>query len=404
MKKKIFISLLAILIILSGGIIIRDLRLKRAEVVKVEKTSSGHYRLLIDDKPFLIKGVCYNPIPIGKSPSYDFWSDPAKPWLIDGALMKDAGINTVRFYNHSVNPKHTGKVIRGLYRRYGIRTILTHYLGFWQNPDYSDPDFKAIIYNEVIEMVKAYKDEPGVLLWLLGSENNFSFGYQKLNPWTSPELEKITDHRQRDRKKAEIYYSFVDELAAEIHKIDPEHPVALGNGDVDGLEIAGRICKNIDLLGLTSYRGKGFGNLWRQAKSRIDKPLFIAEFGCDAYNSRKEKEDQDIQAKFIESLWMDILSNSEGKQGIGNSLGGCVFEWTDEWWKYEGGSYKFHDTIATWTGYGYYYDIIDGLENHNMNEEWWGIVAIEPEMFKGVNKRMPRKAYYILKEMGRKGG
>jgi len=33
-----------------------------------------------------------------------------------------------------------------------------------------------------------------------------------------------------------------------------------------------------------------------------------------------------------------------------------------------------------------------------MNEEWFGIVALSEEQELGLNKRLPRKAYYVLRE------
>lgn len=34
----------------------------------------------------------------------------------------------------------------------------------------------------------------------------------------------------------------------------------------------------------------------------------------------------------------------------------------------------------------------------NMNEEWFGIVALSTGLENGINKRIPRKAYYVLRE------
>jgi hypothetical protein len=33
-----------------------------------------------------------------------------------------------------------------------------------------------------------------------------------------------------------------------------------------------------------------------------------------------------------------------------------------------------------------------------MNEEWFGIVALSPQLLDGINKRIPKKAYYVIKE------
>ena len=56
-----------------------------------------------------------------------------------------------------------------------------------------------------------------------------------------------------------------------------------------------------------------------------------------------------------------------------------------------------HDTESNWSNGSYYFDI-NAEGNKNMNEEWFGIVAISPELENGINKRTPRKAYYVIKE------
>ena len=33
-----------------------------------------------------------------------------------------------------------------------------------------------------------------------------------------------------------------------------------------------------------------------------------------------------------------------------------------------------------------------------MNEEWFGIVALSEELENGLQKRIPRKAYYVVRE------
>lgn len=108
-----------------------------------------------------------------------------------------------------------------------------------------------------------------------------------------------------------------------------------------------------------------------------------------------------MQAFFLESQWRQIYENlANNKTGAGNCLGGTTFEWTDEWWKHtdwDPESWKVHDTGAGWSNGSYYFDIrAEG--NKNMNEEWFGIVAIQEELENGINKRIPRKAYYVLRD------
>lgn len=112
-----------------------------------------------------------------------------------------------------------------------------------------------------------------------------------------------------------------------------------------------------------------------------------------------------MQAFFLESQWRQIYENLAGNEkGAGNCLGGAMFEWTDEWWKHNEhnpDSWSVHDTGSNWSNSSYYFDIkVEG--NKNMNEEWFGIVELSKEMENGLNKRIPRKAYYVVREFWRK--
>ena len=60
--------------------------------VHVKTLKNGHFQLMVGNKPYIMKGVCYNPVPIGSTHDFDFWSDPRKPWMVDGELMKKMGV------------------------------------------------------------------------------------------------------------------------------------------------------------------------------------------------------------------------------------------------------------------------------------------------------------------------
>ncbi|MDD5072882.1 MAG: hypothetical protein PHO67_05535 [Candidatus Omnitrophica bacterium] len=381
---------------------------KTKKVVLERLLKSGHYRLLAGGAPYLIIGVCYQPVPPGNDYTYNWWGDPAKPWLTDGQLMKDAGINTIRIYQPGENPKEVKQVISDLFQKFGIRTILGHNLGIYDvpPPNYTDENYRQLLKEQVLSIVKTYKDEPGILMWVLGNENDYSFD-DSMSPWGSAELDAIEDPKERANAKAKIYYSFVNDIAKETKKIDPNHPVAMGNGEVFYLEIAKPLTPDVDILGLISYRGMSFGNTWEQADKRLGKPIVLIEFGCDRFNALTKKEDEDDQVKFLITQWKEMLRNSCGMTGKGTVLGGCIFEWNDEWWKHDASNpagWFVQDEAAGWPNGAYYFDI--ETEGHmNMNEEWYGIVGLSLEKDKdtGVNKRIPKKAYYALKELWSKG-
>ncbi len=406
LKKRRLIFNLQTVFIIFFSLFICGAESKPKPKVYIEKLKNGHYQLMVNKRPYIIKGVCYNPIPVGQNHEYDWWADPNRPWEVDGKLMKDMGVNTIRVYQVNGSTEETKKVIRELYEKYGIRTILGSWLGFWEYPCpfYADKNFQKRVKDQVLEMVRTYKDEPGVLMWVLGNENNYSC-LGNVNPWSSEEIDAEKDPMKQKAMRAKIFYSFVNDITLEIKKIDKDHPVALGNGELLGLEYAKEYAPDVDLVGCIIYRGKTFGNLFRSLKMTFDKPVFLAEFGADAYDAFKEKEDQNMQAFFLESQWRQIYENLAGNaEGAGNCLGGAIFEWTDEWWKhneYNPDSWSIHDTESNWSNGSYYFDIT-AKNNMNMNEEWFGIVALSSELENGINKRIPRKAYYVVREFWKK--
>ena len=376
---------------------------EKKDKVSIKQLKNGHYQLLVNKKLYVIKGVCYSPVPIGRSHLFNFMCDPAKPWIVDGKLMRDMGINTVRLYIPGEELGFCKSMIEELYTLYGIRTILGHSLGFWDYPpaNYADPEFREEITKDVMEIVTYFKDTAGLLIWNLGNENNYSFD-GRLNPWSSDEIDAMGNFNDKRRARARIYYSFVNELAKKIKKIDSDHLVSLGNGETVGLKSAALYCPDVDLIGAIVYRGKVFGSFFKEVKRKFNKPVLLTEFGCDAYNMVKQKEDQKNQAKFLKSQWLDIQKHLANSDGVGNSIGGVIFEWTDEWWKTsdsDRNSWSVHDTFSGW-GMGAYY--FDAKAGKNMNEEWFGIVAVSPELENGINKRTPRKAYYVLRQLWNK--
>jgi hypothetical protein len=401
-NKKPLILLLLFLAALAAGVALymRLGGIVPTTRVTIDKTDG--YKLLVNGKPFLVKGVCYSPVPIGKDYEFNFWGDAARPWQGDAKHMKEMGVNTIRIYRPGKNPDEVKRVLRE-FRKNGIYTLMGNYLGYghWPPADYADENFKNKIRVEILEMVRLYKDEPGILMWVLGNENNYAFD-RNLQSWSTADIDAMTDPESRRKAKAEIYYSFVNSLAQDIKKIDTAHPVVLGVGEVMSLDIAGAHCKDIDLIGMIAYRGPGFGNLFRQIKQKFDIPVVMIEWGADSFNASTKEPDESSQAEFVKLQWMDIERNSNTDKGVGNCVGGTLFEWNDEWWKANENvphTWSMHDTAASWGNGSYYYDT-DNLEKKNMNEEWWGVVALKPEKdIRGNNKRSEKQSFAALKSL-----
>jgi hypothetical protein len=93
-----------------------------------------------------------------------------------------------------------------------------------------------------------------------------------------------------------------------------------------------------------------------------------------------------------------MYNKSYGNGEEGNSIGGYVFEWRDEWWKYlQEENLNTQDNNASWSNQAYLFDWAEG--QNNMNEEWFGIAALGKQNADGVWTARPRMAYDVLGEI-----
>ncbi len=90
------------------------------------------------------------------------------------------------------------------------------------------------------------------------------------------------------------------------------------------------------------------------------------------------------------------------KNPKGNCIGGTLFEWHDEWWKGNENipsTWSVHDEAGHWQNTSYHFDAY-GADKLNMNEEWWGLVSLNPKKRTGtVHERLPKESYTVLKEL-----
>ncbi|MCR4337466.1 MAG: tetratricopeptide repeat protein [Candidatus Omnitrophica bacterium] len=352
--------------------------------VQLIKYENDHWQMFVDGKPFVIRGITYAPTKIGQSPDkgtlvswmhqdsnnngridgpYDSWVDKNKnnqqdadePIVGDFQLMKDLGVNTLREYHQPFKPSK--ELLREMHQKYGFYVIMGDFLGkytlgsgatWFEGTNYENPEHQKNMMESVRNMVMEFKDEPYILLWLLGNENNYGVA-------------------SNADQKPEAYFKFLNEVAKMIKSIDPDHPVAVCNGDTLYLDLFGKFSPDVDIYAANVYRGDyGFGPFWEQIADAIGRPAFVSEYGAPAYAKHLTAEEQEeAQAAYHRGNWSDVEVNKAGNaEGAGNALGAVVFEWTDEWWKnYEPFNHdRKSDAIGPFAG-GYYY------------EEWFGITS-----------------------------
>lgn len=367
--------------------------------VKIADNSEGQ-KLTVNGKPLMINGMNWDYYPVGTNYNYSLWtqSDEFITSALDSemSLLKNMGVNSIRVYVGI--PK---KWITYIYEKYGIYTMLNHSFGRYglnvkgkwvANTDYADPATSELLLKEVRDLATQYKDTPGLLLFLLGNENNYGLF------WEGAETEDVPMEDRKSTQKAIPMYQLFNEAAKEMKAISTDRPIALCNGDLLFLDIIAKECKDIDIFGTNVYRGVSFGDLFQRVKNEYGKPVMFTEFGADAFNELSQKEDQDAQSNYLIGNWQDIYENAAGMGKAGNSIGGYTFQFSDGWWKYkQTENLDVHDTNASWSNGGYIKDYQKGA--NNMNEEWFGICAKGATDANGGYQLYPRSAYYTLKQV-----
>lgn len=416
--------------------------------VEVRQDSAGTWQLYVEGRPYFIKGMIYSPAKIGEDPgiatlrdwmTYDdncnnkndvaldtWWDknnnnikDGDEPAVGDFQLLKEIGCNTIRTYHMASENIILGNIynnepgvelqydhvlnkdlLKKLYNKYGIMVIMGNFLGSWvigsgvswaEGTDYTDPVHCANIKKSVKAMVLDNKDEPYVLMWLLGNENNIA-NWSQCNAVEEPVA----------------YAKLVGELTEMIHELDPEHPVAVCDGDGYGwfadpfntLREYVKYAPQIDIISYNAYHGPdGFDPyLWQNVRDKIDKPIFISEYGMFAYDTNAGYTET-LQLNYHKKYWRDIVRQSRDYYNpalsrYGNCIGGVIFDWCDRWYVDPEGTRTTHDPAtvqqATYSP--------DGLRH----EEWFGIVS----MGDGSDwlMRQKRAAYYYYKEVWNKSG
>ena len=381
----------------------------KPSTVNLAKTDKG-WKLTVNGKHYIVKGMEYSVSTVGSKPvsndwmfqdennngkidgPYDAWvdlngnnyQDIEEKNIGDFTLLKAMGCNTIRIYHCD---KINKELLRDLYKNYGIMVIMGNLFGAYtkgsdaawsKGTDYNDATQKENMLNSIRKMVEEYKNEPFVLMWMLGNENDVE-GKQVNSTATNTNASAYPEE----------FAKFLEEACSEIKKLDKNHPVGVCNATTKFLKYYKQYCPSLDIFGINQYTGPfGFGNLWGKVEQELGKPVLITEYGCDAYNTNKNTSNEAYQMKYHKGAWKNIVDNSCLGNGKGNSLGGVIYCWLDKWWLI--GSPSVHDTVnGAWKGV-----TIDGL----FNDEWLGICS------QGNGKNSPfqrilRNVYYLYQNL-----
>jgi len=314
-------------------------------------------QLLVNCSPFLVRGVNYNPVPIADNNQE--WAYIYNVCISDFAQMNVMGVNTIRVYfNYSALFDTDGTVnaaMKGNYDRLlsaaaaqGIYVIPNFWVPY--NVDYTNATNLSQIETQFAAVINLFKNTstyPNILMWALGDENNNSVNLSPMND-------------------TQMFQFYQNVIAYEKANADTAHPytaVLVNNNDINNAGLTGLVT-SLDIWSLNVYLStSGVWNSNVVSAYTLTKPLLITEFGNDAYNNGTGTEDDADQSNFFADVWPNSIGNNLSALNSSNKLlGGCVFEWNDEWWK-----------CGTPSTHGSCGETLSVLPDNYGNEAWFGL-------------------------------
>jgi hypothetical protein len=314
-------------------------------------------RLLVKGRRYTIRGVGYEPTAIGAGPTgWHERPDEDKIYERDFPLLAAMHASTIRTW---------GEISARLLRRAQenrIRVIA----GYWIDYEdaLADPDTRARILASFRAYVSRFKNDPAMLAWSVGNEQNYRNGNNQ------------------------AWYSLVNELAWTAYDEEGPayHPVTTPNGELvnigDPTKYASdRQLTYLDAWGINCYRGRSFGNLFEEYSVKSQKPLWISEYGIDAYDQLRKSENPRLQARYAAALWQEIAAARKV------CIGGTIMHWVDGWWK--NGNPERHDP----GGFR-----LSAMPDGMADEEFWGVMTLTKNP-SGVDRVHPREVYHTLRDL-----
>lgn len=331
-------------------------------------TVSGR-QLLKDGQPFQIRGVCYNPTPIGdngftRKPNGDYFtSGYADLQERDLPLLRAMGANTIRIYGWAPGSDHTAFLDK-CYNN-GVNPIYV-LVNYWIDPatDWTNTSAVQAVINQYVEIETRLNRHPAVLGVLIGNEvNQYNSNGGKSSFWAA-----------------------MNKISVAVKAKNPARLTSVAITDNIGHISAGNAAlSSIDFWSMQIYRYPGFGTLFSDYAARSTKPLLISEYGYDAFDNAKKLPYPDNAAfpgQVVAARWKEIAAASTV------TIGGCVFEWSDEWFKVSTGT----DTTQEPGGFA------TSFPDRVADEEWWGLFAVQ-DNGRGLDILSPRQAYHQLKAL-----
>ena len=128
--------------------------------------------LYLDGKPWLMRAVCYSPVPVGAYPDWFepygdyFTSNYAGIFERDIPLLADAGVNAIRIYTLKYSHRHTQ--FFDLCHQYGIVIIVGYDFEDGTKSFFNDEESMTKVQRKLRSQVRAAK-HPAIGAWIVGN-------------------------------------------------------------------------------------------------------------------------------------------------------------------------------------------------------------------------------------------
>ena len=297
-------------------------------------------QLLVNGKPYDIRGVCWSPCGIGDSIGSKFtdW------YKMDLPMIAAMHANTVRTYY----PIEDINVLDAINVN-GLKVII----GFTTADTVKD-----------LAYIDQFKNHKAILMWCFGNEFNYH------PEWFGGDVRN--------------WYNRLEALAKRARELDPNHPVTTAHGELPN-SLARTMCPSVKLWGINAYRWDSLVNLFEDWAQRSSLPIWISESGADSYHTEYRDppsgyESETEQDSASQKIWQRVMDNLGSRDPQKQCIGITFFEFNDEWWK--AGNPSSQD-IGEFSPPGVAYD-------NFFNEEYWGFVKID---------RTPKQVYNRFKKI-----
>jgi cellulose synthase/poly-beta-1,6-N-acetylglucosamine synthase-like glycosyltransferase len=296
--------------------------------------------LLVDGKPYVVRGLHYSPWRPGTGPGRSEYPSPEQVEE-DLRLIDRLRVNTLLVVDA---PRH----VLDAADRHGLRVL---YAFWFEWHDFGAPEFEERA-RPIVATVRELRGHPAILGWMLGNE---------IPTWLV------------EKQGAPAVATNLRSLYARVKAEDPAHFVTHGNWpntrllDLGFLDVAGF---NLYALWPPEVVALGYERFIREVLLPLagEKPLLLTEYGADSLQAGEEG-----QARLARSCWTALRR--------AGCAGGFVFEFADEWWK----NYSNPRFAGAW------WDRVEALDDHARHdrdpEEHYGLVS---------GDRRPKPAFEMI--------